>query len=540
MSGSAATIVFSGAPGSRTFTMPISFNSTNGITNNGSNYTYSYAGGSSVTVQVNGGIIQPPPGNTTTTPPIPPPQPAPNISAIATNSITQNSATITFATDISGTTQIEYGLTTSYGIMTAFNSTLTTAHTVALSSLSGGATYHFRVHTQNASGTEAISGDNTFTTLKPIIIDITPPTQVLNLAASNIGQNSANLTFSAPSDPDDPMAASYDIRYSTSTINALNWAKATAVTGEPVPGIPGSAQNYILVGLVPQTTYYVALVSVDAAGNQSALSNVVSFMTAAPVVISTSTSPGSGFSGSSGSSQNSPVPIPAITNFAASSLNGQVSLSWTNPINNASFVRVYIVRKLGVTPPSSPSDGIDIYEGTNQSFVDTNLTNANQYSYAAFVVMPTGLALTSSASISGITPKAVNTQTTVNTNTTSFSTSNSNSTSNSGPTLSAAGAAGVLGQLESLSAQLFTLSNKGRELSFGSRGTDVWALQVILMLDGKGPASAKLLHIGPTGVYGSLTVNAVIEYQKSMGITPAIGSVGAKTRSALEALGNNK
>jgi len=289
------------------------------------------------------------------------------------------------------------------------------------------------------------------------------------------------------------------------------------------------------------------LVSSDAAGNQSALSNIVSFMTATPVSAPTSTTPtptstpsgsGSGSSGGSngGSSQGSPVQVPVISNFIASSLNGQVSLSWVNPTSNASFVRVYIVRKLGTTPPSSPTDGTEIYEGTNQSFVDTNLTNSNQYSYAAFVVMPTGLALTPSASITSVTPKAANTQTTTNTNATSAS--NSNSASNSGPTLSASGAAAALSQLESLSAQLFTLTNKGRELSFGSRGTDVWALQVLLMLDGKGPASAKLLRVGPTGVYGSLTVNAVIEYQKSMGITPAIGSVGAKTRSALQAAAN--
>ncbi|MDE2018925.1 MAG: peptidoglycan-binding protein, partial [Patescibacteria group bacterium] len=79
--------------------------------------------------------------------------------------------------------------------------------------------------------------------------------------------------------------------------------------------------------------------------------------------------------------------------------------------------------------------------------------------------------------------------------------------------------------------QLFVLANHDRNLLFGSKGTDVWALQVYLMFDGM-PDGAKLLTVGPTGVFGLLTKNAVIEWQKSVGL-PATGYFGSMSRGAI-------
>ncbi|MDE2020183.1 MAG: peptidoglycan-binding protein, partial [Patescibacteria group bacterium] len=80
--------------------------------------------------------------------------------------------------------------------------------------------------------------------------------------------------------------------------------------------------------------------------------------------------------------------------------------------------------------------------------------------------------------------------------------------------------------------QLFVLANHDRNLLFGSKGTDVWALQVYLMFDGM-PDGAKLLTVGPTGVFGTLTQQAVIEFQRSVHIS-ATGLVGPLTRGALK------
>ena len=65
------------------------------------------------------------------------------------------------------------------------------------------------------------------------------------------------------------------------------------------------------------------------------------------------------------------------------------------------------------------------------------------------------------------------------------------------------------------------------DLSFGMTGDDVKKLQEILIAMG-------LLNIKePTGYFGSLTKSAVIEYQKSKGISPTSGVVGPLTRVEL-------
>jgi hypothetical protein len=99
---------------------------------------------------------------------------APVISNIGVSSITQTSGTVTWTTDVAATTQVEYGTTTAYGSLTALNSTLTTSHSQALTGLTAGTLYHYRVHSKNSSGIESISGDAAFSTNSTS--DATPPT----------------------------------------------------------------------------------------------------------------------------------------------------------------------------------------------------------------------------------------------------------------------------------------------------------------------------------------------------------------------------
>jgi chitodextrinase len=74
-------------------------------------------------------------------------------------------------------------------------------------------------------------------------------------------------------------AASYDVRYSTSPINAANWASATQAVNEPAPALSGTSQTFTVRGLSRQVTYYFAAKATDDAGNVSALSNVPSATT---------------------------------------------------------------------------------------------------------------------------------------------------------------------------------------------------------------------------------------------------------------------
>lgn len=102
-----------------------------------------------VTVTVNNTTVD-------TTPPI--------ISSITSSSITSSSVTITWTTNEAADSQIDYGLTSSYGSQTTLNSTLTTSHSQSLSSLSASTLYHYRVRSKDSAGNLALSSDNTFTT----------------------------------------------------------------------------------------------------------------------------------------------------------------------------------------------------------------------------------------------------------------------------------------------------------------------------------------------------------------------------------------
>jgi hypothetical protein len=92
-------------------------------------------------------------------------QTPPVISGVGASGITISTTTITWTTNEWATSEVEYGLTTSYG-STAFPMlpALVTNHSVTLSDLAAGTTYHFRVKSKDASENEATSGDFTFTT----------------------------------------------------------------------------------------------------------------------------------------------------------------------------------------------------------------------------------------------------------------------------------------------------------------------------------------------------------------------------------------
>jgi|GEM_PF-1059585 len=105
--------------------------------------------------------------------------------------------------------------------------------------------------------------------------DTTAPAAVSNLATGTVTTSSVALSWTAPGDDGNTgTATSYDVRYSTATITTANWGSATQASGEPTPGVAGTAQNFTVSGLSAGTTYFFALKTSDEAGNISALSNV--------------------------------------------------------------------------------------------------------------------------------------------------------------------------------------------------------------------------------------------------------------------------
>ena len=94
----------------------------------------------------------------------------PVISNVQSSSVTGSSATITWTTDVPSDSQVQYGLTTSYGQSSTLNTSAVTLHSVTLTGLQQSTTYHFRVRSANAYGT-TYSSDYTFTTTDGTSVD---------------------------------------------------------------------------------------------------------------------------------------------------------------------------------------------------------------------------------------------------------------------------------------------------------------------------------------------------------------------------------
>ena len=111
--------------------------------------------------------------------------------------ITPSSAVVSWTTDEASSSQVEYGLTQSYGMQTRYDSSLVTAHSALLSGLDSFSTYHFRVRSMDAGYNESLSEDYFFVTsnLPPVIAS-------LSASPASSFPNQAITFQGSTSDPD--------------------------------------------------------------------------------------------------------------------------------------------------------------------------------------------------------------------------------------------------------------------------------------------------------------------------------------------------
>jgi hypothetical protein len=100
-----------------------------------------------------------------------------------------------------------------------------------------------------------------------------PPTTLR--AEPEGGYRSADLDWVAPNGD----VAEYDVRRSLAPITCSNFLSATAVSGEPVPGAPGTLQTFHVTGLADCRLYYFAMRTRSSLGVFSQASNCVSATT---------------------------------------------------------------------------------------------------------------------------------------------------------------------------------------------------------------------------------------------------------------------
>jgi hypothetical protein len=150
--------------------------------------------------------------------------------------------------------------------------------TTTVSGLSAGTTYYFALKSRDAGNKWSALSNVASGTTGPL--DVIAPSAVSDLSFSNVQANRVTLSWTATGD--DGMvgvADRYDVRYATEPLTEGNWDTASQATAEPTPKAPGQTETWILRGLAPVTTYYVAIKVGDEVPNFSAISNVVTFTT---------------------------------------------------------------------------------------------------------------------------------------------------------------------------------------------------------------------------------------------------------------------
>lgn len=129
----------------------------------------------------------------------------PGISEITVTDISTTAATITWTTDENSSTQVRYGLSTSYGSTTSESDTSprVASHSVPLTSLLACTTYHYQVISKDSSNNTTTSSDRTFTTTG-CENDAEPTSETSNAITSSSGgttsltENSTQIEIETP------------------------------------------------------------------------------------------------------------------------------------------------------------------------------------------------------------------------------------------------------------------------------------------------------------------------------------------------------
>jgi N-acetylneuraminic acid mutarotase len=148
-----------------------------------------------------------------------------------------------------------------------------TSETRLILFLNPGDTLYFavRVYDEAGNASEISNVDDAYVT-QP---DVTPPETIDDLAAATgVTTGSVILTWTAPGDDGATGTAdAYDVRFAVSLIDGTNFQQAVQYSHSLTPKTAGSTETMVVVGLVPNQTYYFAVRSSDDSSNLSGVSN---------------------------------------------------------------------------------------------------------------------------------------------------------------------------------------------------------------------------------------------------------------------------
>jgi len=183
----------------------------------------------------------------------------PVISNIQIVDVGSNTATITWITNESANSFVQYGIDENYGSTQGEYGTRT-SHSVTLNGLLSDITYHFKIRSTNSSDLEGVSEDDTFTT--EIAVDITPPV-ISAVSSGSLGLDSATITWTTNEVTDNI------VLYGVATSSLTN------VAGNNTDSLTDHSID--LSGLSSGVTYYYQVQSKDTVGNVTTDNNSSSY-----------------------------------------------------------------------------------------------------------------------------------------------------------------------------------------------------------------------------------------------------------------------
>lgn len=185
--------------------------------------------------------------------------------------------------------------------------------------------------------------------------DLTPPTPPGSLAATAVSDSQIDLNWTLSTDTGGSGVQSYELYRS---LDGVNYGSPFAVVAHPT-------NVYSNTGLAADTTYFYRAKAKDFAGNISDYSNTAQARTL----------PG-----------GDPIPPGNITALQASAGDGQVTLTWDDPLDNdLAGLKVYYV--LGNAGSFARSDGTEVPPDVNpgvETKTVSGLTNGQVYTFGVF------------------------------------------------------------------------------------------------------------------------------------------------------------
>jgi PKD repeat protein len=152
-----------------------------------------------------------------------------------------------------------------------------------ITGLLAGTTYGIGIRAADDQGNiGGLSNRLVVTTLDSIPPADTPPlpASVTHVAALSVGVRSAIIELRHPMPPESGLAVTeYVVAVARSPITVQDWAAADTTRPGPEPGLPGSATQWTVGGLLPSTEWFLALRTRDVSGRLAPLSPMISFRT---------------------------------------------------------------------------------------------------------------------------------------------------------------------------------------------------------------------------------------------------------------------